>query len=223
MRLPLALCLVSVCLSGCFKPSDCVPGEPGCEGGPIYSLDLSHPDSLLQDIEESWRRREINEYIKLMAPEFVFVFQQDDAFGIPEGFWNRDDDSTGVANIFDSPEVTAIRTDLTWGQPESGQLTTTEEEATRSIVFDTFLDVDLNGGETTLRVDGDVQWFFFRRGDEAKNEPTDRWYIIEWQDLGSTTKPRTQPHPLASEAPPGSRIEYVTMGQLITRLSALRN
>ncbi|NNF08314.1 MAG: hypothetical protein HKN21_16245, partial [Candidatus Eisenbacteria bacterium] len=166
---------VLVGLTSCFKPKT----DPPKQDTSTYSEDLSEPDSLLQDLETAWIRREIREYTKLMANEFVFVFQEDDADGIPEGFWNKDDDSTGVARIFDSSQVTAIRSDLTWGQPEPGQLTaTTEVEATRTIVFDTFLDVDLDGGETTLRVDGDVQWFFFREGVEAEGEDPDRWYIV---------------------------------------------
>ncbi|NNF08567.1 MAG: hypothetical protein HKN21_17530 [Candidatus Eisenbacteria bacterium] len=167
----------------------CSPSsEPAMEEESPYLGDYSVIENLLEDLQTSWIRREIDRYADLLSEDFVFVFQEDDADGIPDGYWNKDEDVLAVKRIFDSPQVTAIRTQLAYGQPEDNQTTKIREEnATLITVTNTFLDVDLDGGETTLRVQGDTQLFFFQMGDEAQGEDPSRWYIVEWQDLGSNT------------------------------------
>lgn len=193
MRFLLLVCLSCIALAFTGCPESSGPMEPD-DGSENYSLDYTQIENLLADLEQAWIRREIDRYADLLSEDFVFVFQEDDADGIPNGYWNKSEDVLGVGRIFNSSQVTAIRSDLTWGQPQDGETTKINEElATRLIVFDTFLDVDLDGGETTLRIDGDVQWFYCQMGDENQGEDPSRWYIVEWQDLGSTTLAAVEP------------------------------
>lgn len=153
-----------------------------------YLGDYSVIENLVEDLQTSWVRREVDRYADLLSEDFVFVFQEDDADGFPEGYWNKGDDVLAVKRIFESPQVTAIRMQLTYGQPVANQTTKIHDEnATLITVTNTFLDVDLDGGETTLRVHGDTQLFFFQMGDEAQGEDPSRWYLVEWQDLGRNT------------------------------------
>ena len=221
-RLKLTLLLggiVALLASGCiFKPDPDPPVPPR----DIYSMDLSHPDSLITDLQVSYRRREINPYATLLAPEFIFVFQEDDAVNLPVGFWNKDEDSTGTRSLFESVAVVDVRITLNWFAPEPA-LTTGGEEAQRIAVI-TNLDVDIDGGVTTLRVPGETQHFFFRLGREENGEDTARWYMSEWRDLGGTpSAPRGSVEPLSSGAAVdfddvGRKVEVVSMGELRRRL-----
>lgn len=142
---------------------------------------LTEPDNVIHNLEESYRRREVEPYAELLAPEFRFVFQPDP--GDPPGTsrqWNRNQDSTGTGNLFRASEVTQIRIELLRG--EAAPATEAGLEHTMKIrVLGTFLDVDLDNG-TTLRVSGDVQDYFVRRGDPDAGED-ERWYLVEWRDI----------------------------------------
>jgi hypothetical protein len=207
--------------SGCiFKPKPDPPEPPRN----LYSESLIHPDSLITDLQVSYRRREIDPYANLLAPEFIFVFQEGDATEIPEGFWNKDEDSTGTRSLFESIQVVDVRISLNWFPGESA-VTSNNEPALRIAVI-TNLDVDVDGGATTLRVPGDQQHFYFRQGREENGEDPTRWYISEWRDLGNaggTGAPRGDLDPLSRDAgfennDAGRRIEVVTMGELRRRI-----
>ena len=214
--LKLGLLAVSLILAtgvGCY---DIVPPPP-----PFTNLseDLGHPDSLINDLQVSYRRREINPYANLLAPEFIFVFQEDDAVGLPVGFWNKDEDSTGTASLFDAVQVVDIRITLNWFDPEPA-VTTALEDAQRVAVI-TNLDVDIDGGATTLRVPGDQQHFYFRPGKEDRGEDPNRWFLSEWRDLGNAGgagAPRVAAREPLADGEGNRRIILVTMSELRRRL-----
>ena len=95
--------------------------------------------------------------------------------------------SAGTGSLFRSIRVSDIAIDLRWFEPESAQ-TSSGQDAQR-VVVTAFLDVDIDGGATTLRINNEQQIFFFAPGNPAEGEDPDRLYIVEWRDVGATAKP----------------------------------
>jgi len=169
-----------------------------------YSKALTHPDSLINDLEVSYQRREIVHYAPLLGNEFIFHFLPKDAPDIPNGEWNRDQDSTGTYRLFNDATVVGIAIALKWFAPVSD---TIQGEAVQRVeVSYTDLKVDINGGETTLQVQGDRQNFYFQQGDQLGEDP-DRWYIVDWEDLGTADgKPSRERQSLGSRIQAGGVI-----------------
>ena len=145
----------------------------------------------MQQFQNAYRRREIEPYVTLLAPEFVFVLQEVDATNLPEGFWDRDQDSTCTRAMFDSNQVVDIRLSWDWFDPQPS--TTTAGASASRIAVIVHLDVDIDGGFTTLRIPGDTHHIFLRQGIAENGEDTDHWFISEWRDLGNadgTGKPQ---------------------------------
>src|SRR5258706_6035979 len=71
--------LASLLLVGCHDACNITGRCDLC--GPslgFYSIPTA-PESLINNLQVSYRRREIDEYAKLLAPEFKFMFQPIDA------------------------------------------------------------------------------------------------------------------------------------------------
>jgi hypothetical protein len=151
-------------------------------------LEPTSPENVLENLITAYRRKEIDEYAKLLGPDFIFKFQDVDVQDIGLDTWNRDQDITGTGGLFGSPLVKEVRITLTYDPSTvSGEMFANVVGEVRTIrINPTFLDVDQIGGEkagTTYRVDGDIQDMFFRRGNAAANEDTTRWFLFEWRDL----------------------------------------
>src|SRR5215468_6064970 len=61
----------------------------------LYSSPTS-PESLIANLQVSYRNREIEHYAVLLAPEYIFKFQPIDANDIGTPSWSREQDSTGT-------------------------------------------------------------------------------------------------------------------------------
>jgi len=148
--------------------------------GPVYARALTHPDSLIHDLQTAYRSREIAPYANLLARDFAFVFwNRGDPPDAPSGLWGSAEDSTATAALFAAKTVADIRIALTWFPPEETTLDGVSVQ--RVIVAGTMLDVDLSDG-VTLRVDGDQQYFFFRPGRPDLEEDSGRLYLVRWED-----------------------------------------
>lgn len=75
-------------------------------------LALTSPENLVENLQTAYRKQNIEEYAKLLAPEFRFKFQSVDASEIGLEYWNKDQDSTGTDALFRTPLVSDIRIDL---------------------------------------------------------------------------------------------------------------
>lgn len=186
LRVLLASSLVGVLAAGCtteVKPVDEDEYKP-----------RTSPANVAHNLVVSYSKREIERYAELLAEDFQFFF---DAATRPAGipiFWTRLEDSTGTARLFRASDVTDIRITLTYGVDKP--VTQVGRDKWRWIqVTDTFLEVDqppVGGGEVlTLRVDGDLQDFYFRQGrtpgDTLPDSETAKlWYLVEWRDQGRT-------------------------------------
>lgn len=190
----LALCLLpSACIERCQPNDPRCCDTPDCRGD---GLTQDSPESVLQLLIKSYTRRDIVLYASLLAGDFQFWFDPDTRPSTVPDFWTRQQDSTGTGNLFAASDVSDIRIRLTYGT--STWDNTLGHAGWRKIrVTDTFLEVDKvppTGEVVTLRVDGDVQDFYFRRGrtpaDTLATSPTARlWYLVEWRDLARLSGP----------------------------------
>ena len=174
--------LVGVVLVGGWCLTGCSDDVTGTDPDPDFRP-LAHPDSVMRDFVLSYRRREIGPYARLLSTDFRFHFLPADAPDIPDGEWNRDQDSTGTYRLFNDVEVVRITLDLQWSDPVPDTLRGVSVQRVETTVTD--LRVDIDGGNTTLQVRGDLQRFYFVQGREAMGESPDRWYLFDWQDWGA--------------------------------------
>jgi len=169
---------------GCGKDATC----PNCRY-PAY-LPQTSPENVLHNLKESWEFREIDEYAKLLDPDFRFYFQQADIPpGLPRDYWNRDEDSTGTGALFNAAtEVTDIRLDLGAFTVEDS-VRVDQPDVKRIRLTHAKLEVDHVNG-VTLLVLGDIQDMYFRKGNVAAGTDSTKWYLFEWWDQsGGSLKP----------------------------------
>jgi hypothetical protein len=192
--------LLGLLASGCvFSP--CV----GCHdfrSRPYYSLPTA-PESLITNLQVSYRTREIEHYAEMLAPEFIFQFQPIDANTIGTPFWTRDQDSTGTRALLTTTEVSEIRINLIYGARDTTvNFPGTPLDSLKIRIITTDLQVDQTDGTTWVVTD--QQDMFFRKGKVENGENLNYWWIYEWDDLPTL-------------AAPGIAVRTMTWGSLKTR------
>jgi hypothetical protein len=213
-KLALAAGVAAITLYGCiFSPSKVPPDKP-----PNAYREPTSPDSVLENLQVAYRRKEIEPYAKLLAPEFIFKFIPTDVqdLGLEKDFWTRDQDSTGTGNLFRTNQVSAIRIELTH-LPAYPTNDLSFPPGTMQIhVNQTQLEVDEVSGTTWLVTE--QQDMFFRKGLESAGEDTTHWFLMEWHDLDLSGGAAPQPPTLGASAGVGSdQVRQVTMGELLSR------
>lgn len=146
------------------------------------------PESLINNLQASYRRREIEEYARILAPEFIFRFQPVDQSNIGREFSNHDQDSIGTRALLTTPEVAQIRISLLFSGRDSTIDKTPPADSVRIRIHTTDLQIEQTN-EVTWVV-SDQQDMFFRRGKIASGENPDHWFMYEWDDLPSISSPR---------------------------------
>jgi hypothetical protein len=172
-------------MAGFFTSCDEDVVPPGSNSSP-YSLPTA-PESLITNLQFSYRRREIEEYAKLLAPEFIFKFQPIDANEIGTNFWTRDQDSVGTRALLTTSQVSDIRLNLIYGARDLTVDTKPPVDSLRIRIITTDLQVDQTDGTTWVVTD--QQDLFFRQGKSSLGEDPTRWFIHEWDDLPSLAAP----------------------------------
>jgi len=188
---------------GCdnFNPvcPECLPRPPSEYAQPTA------PESLLVNLQASYRRREIDRYAGLLAPEFRFYFQPVDTMANGES-WNADQDSSGTEALFRTNQVSGIRIELIYGPSEVPTEPGFASDVRKIRINQVQLEVDQTDGTTLLVTD--LQDTYFRPGRAAAGEDTTRWYLLEWRDL-----------PSAGARKPGA-VESTTWGSIKARFLA---
>ena len=182
----LSFLLLAVGLMGCDDDVVEPPCGDLCPSSPYSSP--TAPESLITNLQVSYRNREIEHYAELLAPEFIFKFQPIDANDIGTPFWTRDQDSTGTRALLTTPEVSDIRLNLIHGGRDQTIDTTPPVDSLKIRIITTDLQVDQTDGTTW--VVNDQQDFFFRQGKAINGEDPTHWFIYEWDDLPSLASPR---------------------------------
>jgi len=146
------------------------------------------PESLITNLQLSYRQREIKEYAKLLAPEFRFKFQSLDANDIGTDFWTRDQDSTGTRALLTATLVSEIRINLLYGARDTTiNFHGTPLDSLKIRIINTDLQVDQTDGITWVITD--QQDFFFRQGKVQNGEDPTHWFIYEWDDIPTVAAP----------------------------------
>jgi hypothetical protein len=163
------------------------------------------PESLIANLQASYRNREIEHYAEILAPEFIFKFQPLDADDIGTPFWTRDQDSTGTRALLTTTEVSDVRIGLIYGARDTAvNFPGTPLDSLKIRIITTDLQVDQTDGTTWLVQD--QQDMYFRKGIESNGENPDYWWLYEWDDLPTLAAPGVRP--LSSGASPAQ--EYTT-------------
>jgi hypothetical protein len=175
-RVFLPVLLLVAPLAGCiFDPKTEPPPPPRNE----YAQPTA-PESLVVNLQVSYRRQEIDKYADLLATDFRFFFQPVDQAQNGES-WNADQDSTGTDALFRTPEVSTIRIELVHGPAEEPTEIGFDPDVLKIRINNVQLEVDQVSGTTLLVTD--VQDMYFRPGRDAFGEDPERYYILEWRDI----------------------------------------
>jgi len=179
--------LAALTLAGCiFSPKTEEPAAPRNE----YAA-LTAPESLVVNLQVSYRRKDIKKYAELLATDFEFKFQEVDQTenGVS---WTRDQDSTGTDGLFRTPLVSTISIQLTHLPAEDPSELGFDDDVKKIRINFVQLEVEQTDGTTLLVTD--LQDMYFRPGREALGEDPDRWYLLEWRDLSpGPAAPRVTP------------------------------
>lgn len=167
----------------------------GCDdstGVPAFGYrDATSPQNVIQNLVDAYKRREVQPYAKLLAPEYRFVFQPYDVLELGKEDLSRDEDILGTTALFTTAEVSDIRLELTLSDTTAAADTTLPADAVRIRANLVALQVDETSGISWLVTD--IQDFFLRPGRPANGESAADWYLLEWRDIPATLVPRIQP------------------------------
>jgi len=160
------------------------PTPPKLPQDPVYHQPTA-PESLLANLQLSHKHRNIQEYMKLLAPEFTFELQPNDALLFGSPFLTHDQDSSGTRALLTTNQVSAIRLTLIHGGRDVSLDTTAPVDTLRIRILTTDLEIDQADGITW--VVSDQQDLFFRQG-KGGEDPT-HWFIYQWHDLPTLHAP----------------------------------
>jgi len=176
---------ITALLTGCDEDVVDPGGDPF--GSPYASP--TAPESLITNLQASYRNREIEHYAEILAPEFIFRFQSIDVDEIGTEFWTRDQDSVGTRALLTTTEVSDIRISLIYGARDTTvNFPGTPLDSLKIRIITTDLQVDQTDGTTWLIQD--QQDRYFRKGIEANGEDPTHWWLYEWQDLPALGAPK---------------------------------
>jgi len=181
---------------------------------PAY-LEPTSPENQIENLQRAYRDRDCDAYLRILAPEFKFQFQPIAADPIGEQFWTRNgdsnEDSTDTCALLRSPDVSAIRINLTYqGRDTTVNFPGTPLDSVKIRIVTTDLQVDQIDGTTC--VVSDQKDMFFRKGLVTLRENPNRWWLYEWDDLPTLSSSASPPR--ATEPTSGC---FLTWGALMTR------
>jgi hypothetical protein len=186
--LPLAGFLAVCFLAGCpWSPGK----NPVIPPPPSHYLPQTSPKNVMTNLQMSYGERNIDEYKKLFAEDFTFLFNPQDPVDPdhpppPSGQWGLVDELAATENMFKDDLVTKIElTSYSLGDPEPADSLYYGPRAWRVQVDQANLMVATrteSGDLLTLVVEGKTEVFYFR---EEPSKPIDgrpTWYIFRWED-----------------------------------------
>lgn len=221
-RLALALAAtlgVAVLAAGCSGPKCDTCGTPYT----CVDNDQSTPTQVVESLVCAYKVADCAGYSALLADDFSFWFDPATRpTSVPES-WGRGADSTATCRFLGDNRIRVLLITLTYGAEEPD--TRAGHTGGRHIrVTNAQLEADLllnNGGSLSYIVEGDAQDFYFRRGrtpqDTLAASPTaQKWYLVEWRDLGDTAAPGVVAARAAGPAPvsPRPAVAPLTWGDL---------
>jgi hypothetical protein len=162
---------------------------------PSDYLPQTSPANVLQNLQTSYKNRNIDEYTKLFATDFTFVFNPLDP-EVPDHpnppSWGLVDEIEATKNMFTNELVTKIElTSYVLGVPEKADSLYYGPRAWKVQVNEANLQVatrTADGDLLTYLVQGTTEVFFFREEPTKPIEGRPTWYIFRWEDQPIGTK-----------------------------------
>jgi hypothetical protein len=190
---------------GCDADAPTPPGLPKGELGTYH--EPTAPESLIANLQVSYRNREINHYTELLAPEFIFRLQPIDASILGQEFLTRDQDSTGTRALLTTTEVSEIKINLIYsGRDITVNFPGTPVDSVKIRIITTDLQVDQTDGTTWVVTD--QQEFYFRKGLAGSGENPNQWWMYEWDELPTLFATASNPTPVMSVTWGGLKTRY---------------
>ena len=162
-----------------------------CGSQPDELLPQYSEDNVLYNFKIAYRRKQVDEYTKLLATDFRFYLDPVTAKQVGAEYWTRTQDSLATERLFSSPQITKVVIELQWPthSATNAGLPPPRDTWTKLFVTDVYLDADYapaGQDTTTFRVANQTQRFFFRRGRTSPpSGPADTLvYLVEWRDQG---------------------------------------
>lgn len=179
----LALALGGAALGGAGCASEDTEVRPRGAVSPLDAFDR---------FQRAWHERDVDGFALLLSDDYHFVLEPFTAQQVGFPTVTARQDSAAVAAILGAFEVEDVRIDLRFDGATQTVTGPDGRNWERMEVRDVLLDVDVRplGQElVTFRVEDQTQVFFYRQGastgDTLAGSPTrDRWFLVEWRDLG---------------------------------------
>jgi archaetidylinositol phosphate synthase len=204
----LALALGGAAIAGVGCASEETDDRPRGAVSPLDAFDR---------FQRAWYERDVNGFALLLADDYDFVL---DSFTVQQvGFATATarQDSAAVARILGAFEVEDVRIDLRFDGATQTVTGPDGRNWERMEVRDVLLDIDVRpvGQDiVTFRVEDQTQVFFYRQGASsgdtlAGSSTRDRWFLVEWRDLGFFEAPGggEAPRDAGSPAAPRPAVE----------------
>ncbi len=181
-------------LAGCPFSTDPTPKDDDDDnGGEVIFLPRTSVENLLENLKQSYLKRDFDQYDSLLAPEFEFVYKPDES--TIEEFMDVEEERKVHQRIFGTQYVQELDLSFDVGIAEldSTQYDTTYEQfRTTTLLTNVYLRLigttpDHPTVTEDLEVqDGRQQFWFVRTSynDPTTNQPI--WKIIRWEDLDTT-------------------------------------
>lgn len=190
--------LTTILIVACTFVSGC--GEKNATN-PASAILQDSPEDVVRTLEACYRGQDLHGFSQLLAEDFHFYLEpgRRDNLDLPPA-WDRESEVGGTETLFGFGDLADIRIDLRFG--ESTPVNELGREDWVSInVLDVFIEVDLNPTPeeiegVTLRVDGDRQLLYFRKGrtpDDTNPATAEKYYLVEWRDFGAVQSPSPTP------------------------------
>jgi archaetidylinositol phosphate synthase len=167
--------------------------------------------------QRAWHERDTRGYALLLSDDYRFVLDSFTSQQVGFPTVTARQDSAAVGRILGAFEVEDLRIDLRFDGATQTVTGADGRDWERMEVRDVLFDVDVresSGGFTTFRVEDQTQVFFYRQGASsgdtlAGSETRDRWFLVEWRDLGFFAAPGgvEGPRAMASPAAPRPAVE----------------
>ncbi len=167
------------------------------------------PDSVVANLLLAHKNRDRTEYGSLLAPEFKFFFIATDVldFGTPS--WDKTQDSTGTAAMFQG----ATKIDIT-------ATSSTPSDADPNFYPPGTQIVHLHSVEMTVLEPPRTTWvvstdqdLYLRPGDAAAGEDPTHWFLSEWRELEPLNAPGIdEPTPVRGATWGEMKHQYLALG-----------
>ncbi len=188
-----AICLLAIGGPGCiFSPEEKKPPE-GCDDcGSIFE-ELTSPENVLLNLELAYDEQNLNEYKKILDPDFTFFFDPGDVNDPTDPTpqqWGVAEEEQSASNMFNGVPngegFAIVDIDLDLVMANLNWIDTTPEdfpdETWKTATVDYSFSIAATQDLTFINSGGAKAQFTVRPQSDGT------WKLVEWQDIASSTR-----------------------------------